>query len=90
MAAQADTRPTPVLRPRGRHSLEDARAAAEVLKREITAEVSGGGRLQRIADASGLCVQTVSNLYYGETKEPRFNTIARLFLHFGFRLEATR
>ena len=54
---------------------------------QLTREhLANRGRLSVIATEAGVRVKTVSNLAYGVTKQPRFNTVVGVLSAFGVDL----
>lgn len=66
--------------------LEDTDAVCELLQRELFRFTS----FAEIAAKAGVCDQTVARLAYGETKQPRAQTMVRILKALGWTVLATR
>lgn len=63
-------------------------AAVKLLSEEISNARKGKVTFKRLHEDTGLAVSTISKLYYRETRFPRYETIIKLMIHFGYRVYA--
>lgn len=66
--------------------LDDAEGVCELLQRELFRFTT----FSEIAARAGVCDQTVARLAYGETKQPRAQTMVRVLKALGWTVLATR
>lgn len=65
---------------------ENAYQVCSLLQSEIAAAIRGGEKISHIANRCKLAHTTVSNIGYGQTKEPRASTTLILLHHFGYKV----
>lgn len=65
---------------------ENTYVVRTLLQGEVIAAIKQGQRVSWIARACSLSPGTVSRLAYGETKDPRSNTVIVLLRHFGYKV----
>jgi len=66
--------------------LDDTEAVCDLLQRELFRFSS----FVEVAAKAGVCPSTVANLAYGETKQPRAQTMVRVLKALGWTVLATR
>lgn len=59
----------------------------ELLKEKLQKKLFAGVKMKDMAAATGLGVQTISNIISGTTTFPRFDTIARLMIYIGYEIK---
>lgn len=56
----------------------------DALRMEIRQQINQGTKIGAMAKNVGVSGQTISKLFYGQTKFPRMTTIILLAYHFGY------
>lgn len=67
--------------------LDDGPASIALCQRAIR---TTSMKFREIADAAGVCPMTVSNIAYGDTKQPRMSTVVRILMALGWTVYAQR
>lgn len=71
---------------RGKIEWENPKQVCDLLQEEISYSIRAGMKISHIANQVKMSHGTISRLGYGETKDPRSNTILNLLRFYGYKI----